>query len=131
MKDLIFLAGALHFGVLIASALVPQVLDWRADLARVSTLTRRVVWVHGAYIVLVIVAIGSVSLLQADALASHSPLARSVCGFVALFWGGRLLLQYGVLDPTGHLRTRLLRAGYHGLTLVFAFFAFVFGWAAL
>ena len=131
MREFIFLAGALHFGVLIASALVPQVLDWRADLARVSTLTRRVVWVHGAYVVLVIVAIGSVSLLQADALASNSPLARSVCAFVALFWGGRLMLQYGVLDAKDHLRTRLLRAGYHGLTLVFLYFTIVFGWAAL
>ena len=50
---------------------------------------------------------------------------------IALFWGGRLMLQYGVLDATGHLRTTLLRIGYHSLTLVFAYFTIVFGWAAL
>ena len=31
---LIRIAGVLHFGILIASALVPQVLDWRADLKK-------------------------------------------------------------------------------------------------
>ena len=131
MQDLIFVAGLLHFGILIASALVPQALDWRRELARLSPLSRRLVWVHGGYVVLMIVGLGAVATTQAGPLAAQTPLARAVCGFIALFWGIRLLLQYGVLDAKPHLGNRLLRAGYHALTLSFAFLTGVFAWAAL
>ncbi len=131
MTDLIFIAGFLHFGVLIASALVPQVLDWRRDLAQLSPLTRRLVWVHGAYVVFMIGAFGVLALLHADALASGTPLARSMCALIALFWGVRLALQYGVLDALPYVEGRALRAGYHGLTVVFAYFTVTFAKAAL
>ena len=52
---LILFGGMIHFGILLASALVPQVLNWRAELALLGRLTRQLVWVHGAFIVLVIV----------------------------------------------------------------------------
>src|SRR5436190_3935424 len=34
LKTLLLIAGSLHFGILIASALVPQVLDWRNELRK-------------------------------------------------------------------------------------------------
>ena len=93
MTDLIFVAGLLHFGVLIASALVPQVLDWRRDLAAVAPLTRRLVWVYGGYIVGNIVFFGVLASSLPSVLASGTPLARAVCAFIALFWTVRLTLQ--------------------------------------
>jgi hypothetical protein len=131
VTTLLFAAGLLHFGVLVASALVPQALDWRRDLARVAPLTRRLVWVYGGYIVGNIVFFGLLGTLLPAQLASGTPLARAVCGFVAAFWTVRLALQYRVLYSREHVRGPLLRGGYHGLTLVFAFFALVFGRAAL
>ena len=131
MSDWIFLAGLLHFGVLVASALVPQVLDWRHDLARIAPLTRRLVWVYGAYVVGNIVFFGLLASLMPGALAGGTPLARAVSGFIAIFWTVRLCLQYGVLHSPALLRKRVLRYGYHGLTALFAYFALVFGAAAL
>ena len=131
MTVLILLAGLLHFGVLLASALVPQVLDWRTELARVAPLTRRLVWVHGGYIVGCIVFFGLLATLQPAALAAGTPLARAVCAFIGLFWSVRLLLQYRVLYAREALAGPFLAAGYHGLTLVFLFFAVVFWRAAL
>ena len=131
MTDLIFVAGLLHFGVLIASALVPQALDWRRDLAAVAPLTRRLVWVYGGYIVGNIVFFGVLALSLPAVLASGTPLARAICGFIALFWTVRLTLQYRVLYARELVRGLVLTAGYHGLTLIFAFFAVVFGSAAL
>lgn len=131
MSDWVFFAGLLHFGVLVASALVPRVLDWRGDLARVAPLTRRLVWVYGAYIVGNIVFFGLVASLMPGTLSDKTPLARALSGYIALFWTARLCLQYGVLHSPELLRRGALRAGYHGLTVVFLYFAVVFGAAAL
>ena len=131
LETLLRVGGLLHFGILLASAMVPQVLDWRAELSRVSPFTRRLVWVHGAFIVLTIVGFGVLSLAHAESLASGAPLARSCCVFVALFWSARLGVQAFVFDAGPVLTTALLKFGYHGLTAVFAYFAIIYGWAAL
>lgn len=131
MTRWLFVAGCLHFGILIASALVPGVLDWRNDLVKVAPLTRRMIWVHGIYVALTIAAFGAITVGNAQELSSGTPLARSLCAFIASFWGIRLLLQYRVLDATGHLDRWSLRIGYHGLTVVFLFLTAVYLWAAL
>jgi hypothetical protein len=58
LELLIFIGGILHFGILLASAAVPQVLDWKGSLAKLDGLTRQLVWVHGIFIVLVIIGFG-------------------------------------------------------------------------
>ena len=58
---LIFIGGILHFDILIASALVPQVLDWKAALDKLEPLFRQLVWVYGLFIVLVITDFGLIS----------------------------------------------------------------------
>lgn len=130
MRDWIFVAGITQLGILIASALVPGVLDWRRDLQHVATLTRRMIWVHGAYVAFAIAAFGAIAIAHADELASGQPLARSVCAFLAVFWGVRLLLQYRVLDASDHLDHVMLRLGYHGLTAAFLYLTSVFACAA-
>jgi hypothetical protein len=131
LETLLTIAGALHFAVLIASALVPSVLDWRSELAKVSRMTRHVVWVHGVFIVVVIVGFGALTLLNASDLCAGSPLARSVCAFIALFWGARLILQFALFDPAPYSHRFVLRMGNHGLTVLFAYFTVVYGWGAL
>ena len=70
--------GAIQLGILMASALVPGKLQWRADLAKLPPLSRHLIWVHGGYIVLVIAAMGLSSLCLAAELAEGGALARSV-----------------------------------------------------
>jgi hypothetical protein len=130
LQLLILLGGVLHFGILAASALVPKVLNWRASLAGLDRLSRQLIWVHGVFIVLVIVGLGLVSVFYAGDLAGGSPLARGVCVFIAVFWGMRLFVQFFVFDAKPFLTTRLLRTGYHGLTCVFAYQVCVFSVAA-
>lgn len=131
LAQLILIGGILHFGILLASALVPQVLDWKAALAKLDRLSRQLVWVHGAFIVLVIIGFGVLSVLLPGELASGMPLARAVCGFIALFWSARLAVQFFVFDAKPYLRGRLLWLGYHGLSVVFAYHAVVYAAAAL
>ena len=125
------ICGVLHLGILIASALVPSTLDWRHELAKLRPLSRQLIWVHGVFIVLVIVAFAAISLLLPNDLASGTPLARAVCGFVAVFWLARLVVQFFVFDAKPMLTNPLLQVGYHGLTVVFAVLVIAYGWAAL
>ena len=131
MPLLILIGGVLHFGILLASALTPRVLDWRHELTKLEPLTRQLVWVHGAFIVLVIVCFGVISIALPVELAAGTWLARAVCGFIALFWLTRLAVQFFVFDANGHLKNIWLRMGYHGLTFVFGYHAVVYSVAAL
>ncbi len=127
----IWIGGALHFGILLASALVPKVLDWQATLRKLDGLSRQLVWVHGAFIVLVIVGFGLLSILLPAELAAGTLLARGLCLFISLFWTARLVVQFFVFDAKPYLKSLWLRAGYHGLTVVFLYHAAIYGWAAL
>jgi hypothetical protein len=127
--DLIFVAGIGHLCVLAASALVPFRMNWRTELASLSRLHRQMYWVYGGYVVLSIVAFALLSLLNSTELASGTPLARGVCLYIAVFWGIRLVLQ-GIFDVKPHLTTWWLKLGYLMLSLLFAGFAAIYGWAA-
>jgi hypothetical protein len=124
-------AGVLHFGILIASALTPRVLNWRGTLAPLPALVRQLFWVYGAFIVLVIVSFGTLTLTFATELAEGAPLARGVCVFIAVFWLARLGVQWLVFDASPYLTAWWLRWGYHGLTVVFLFLASVYALSAL
>ena len=68
LSTLIFVGGILHFGILIASAMVPSALDWKASLSRLDPLFRQLVWVHGVFIVLVIIGFGLLATHQVEGL---------------------------------------------------------------
>lgn len=129
METLLFAAGVGQLGVLIASALVPVRLKWSEELAPLPVLVRQLFWVYGGYVVMGIVVLGVTCLFNAGELAAGGRLARWVCGYGALFWGVRLSLQ-AVLDVRGHLTTWWLRAGYHGLTVMFVYLTAVYSLAA-
>ena len=131
MKTWLLIGGLLHFVILIASALTPRVLDWRTNLAALPPFLRRLFWVYGCFIVLVIISFGALTLLHADELASGAALPRTVCAMIALFWLARLGVQFFVFDARPFLTNALLRLGYHGLTLLFAALVFIYGCAAL
>ena len=131
MKSLLIIGGILHFVILIASALTPRVLDWRENLATLHPFLRRLFWVYGAFIVLVIISFGTLTLFRTDELASATPLARSVCAMIAIFWAARLAVQFFVFDARPFLTTAFRRVGYHGLTILFSALVFIYGCVAL
>jgi Ca2+/Na+ antiporter len=105
-------------------------LDWKVELGKLAPLSRQLVWVHGAFIVLVIVGFGTLSIVAPRELASGSILARGLCLFIATFWAARLLVQFFVFDARPFLRNTLLWLGYHGLTAVFLYQTVVFSVSA-
>lgn len=131
MKTWLIAGGLLHFVVLIASALTPRVLDWRTNLATLHPFLRRLFWVYGGFIVLMIVSFGALTLWHANELASGAALSRSVCAMIALFWLARLGVQFFLFDARPFLTTTFRRLGYHGLTLLFTALVVIYGSAAL
>jgi len=131
MRTWLIIGGVLHFVILIASALTPRLLDWRTNLATLHPFLRRLFWVYGCFIVLIIISFGMLTLLRTDELASTSPLARAVCAMIAIFWLARLAVQFLVFDARPFLTTAFRRAGYHGLTFLFSALVFIYGCAAL
>jgi len=124
---LLYFGGVIHFAILIASAMVPRVLDWRGNLAKLPRMLRQLFWVYGVFIVLTIIGFGTLSLVHAGALAAGDPLGRWLCGFIAIFWTLRLGVQFFVFDLRPYLTTPFLRAGHYLLTLAFIFLVTIYG----
>lgn len=124
------LAGAAHLISLTAILYAPVALRWHEELARLPRLLRQMCETYQAYTAGTIIAMGLVSLFCAHDLASGSPLARAVCGYIALFWAARLMLQRAY-DFRPHLGSLWLRLGYHALTPLFVGFVAFYGWLAL
>ena len=124
-------AGLLHFAVLLASALTPKALDWHSNLASLHPFMRRLFWVYGSFIVLVIVSFGTLTILFATRLASGDELGRALAAVIAIFWLARLGVQLFVFDARPFLTNGFYKTGYHALTLIFILFVIVFGTAAL
>ncbi|MGV3658538.1 MAG: hypothetical protein ACO1TE_00085 [Prosthecobacter sp.] len=119
LETLLTLAGLGHFGILIASFMVPRALDWKTNLASLPPFLRSLFWVYGAFIVLAIAGMGTLTLLHAGAMAVGDPVARSLAAFIAVFWSARLGVQFFIFDATEFLTSRWRRLGYHVLTLAF------------
>ena len=130
LPQLLLAAGWIQLTVLIASALVPLRLNWKTQLAGLPVIVRQLFWVYGGYIVLAIFGLGVLVAANAAELAGGSLLARSVCGYLAAFWGIRLGLQC-VLQARPYLTAWWLWAGEGVLTAIFCFLTAVYGIAAL
>lgn len=128
---LIFVGGLLHFSLLSAGAAAAKVLNWRTSLNVLDPLNRQMIWVHGAFIVLTIVAFGTVSVLLPNELTDGTLLARALCGFVAIFWTARLAVQLFFFEAKEHLTSVWRKAGYRALTAVFTYLAAVYAAAAI
>ena len=130
LSQLIFLAGLGQLSVLVAVAVVPLLLDWRNELRVLPHLHRQMYWVYGGYVAMSIVAFGILSVLNARELAAGTPLARGLCTFIAVFWGIRLMLQ-AVFATGPYLSRWWIRGGNTLLTILFAAFTLIYGWAAV
>lgn len=129
LESLVRFGGVMQLGILTASAIVPRMLEWRKQFRPLDPLLRQLVWTYGGYVVLMIASLGLLTLTQAPALLDGSLLARSITGFITVFWSIRLGLQFFVFDARPHLTNRFLVLAHHALTVVFLYLTVVFAWA--
>jgi hypothetical protein len=131
MKTLIILAGLGQLVLAAASLALPRTLHWREDTAKLRPLTREVFWTYAAYIWATNVAMGLLSVLGPGWLLDRTPLARAVAGYITLYWGARLAIQFGWFGknaPPGalyRLAEAALVALFLALTLTYGAVAFL------
>lgn len=125
------LAALSYLGLLAAGMLMPRVVGLRQHLSGLPSFVRQLFWVYYAFIGLSLVCFGLGTFLLADQLASGTPLARAVCGFLALFWSVRLVAGTFVFDLRPYLTNPWRRAGLAAANVVFTGLPVVYGWVAL
>jgi hypothetical protein len=89
---------------------------------------RKLFWVYYSLIGLCLIGFGTISVTLAP---SGSPLARGLCGFLALFWTFRLAVAVFVLDVRPFLINTPRRIGYHLLNITFIALPIIYLLAAL
>jgi|SRR5579864_8600545 len=97
-KTLLIAAGVGQLILIAASLAIPRVLRWSQDLAKLRPLTRQVFWTYACYIWATNLSFGLISTFASDWLLDTTPLAGSVCGFIATYWGTRVAIQFVYFD---------------------------------
>jgi hypothetical protein len=108
---LLWVAGALQLVIAAANLLLPRILRYRENLARMSPMVREIFLVHSGYIVLVLIAFGTMSLVFAPDLAGGSSLGRFLSAFLAVFWLLRIPVQLAY-DPAVRRKYRLFDVAF-------------------
>jgi hypothetical protein len=125
------LAALTYLGLLAAGLLMPGVVGLRQHIAALPNFIRQLFWVYYAFIGLSLICFGLGTFLLADQLAAGTPLARAVCGFLALFWSVRFFAGTFVFDLRPYLTSRWRRAGLRAANLAFTCLPIVYAWVAL
>jgi hypothetical protein len=125
-----FIYGAGILQLIVASANVFAFRKFRylEHLHNVPLVMRQVFLVQNAYIMLVQAGFALLCFFFAGELTSGRPLGRALAGFLAAFWGSRVLLQLVYYDREMRRANRLFDVLF---LLGDGYLAAVFTWAAL
>lgn len=119
----LWLAGIGHFCVLIASFQVPSRLGWKEDLAKLTPFNRKLMWVHGGFAVLTIIAFGVLTLCLHDEMLRGDRAALYLAAFIGVYWTIRIVVDFAYYEHKDWPRGRGFVVGHALLTLLFVFLA--------
>lgn len=117
----LWLAGAGHFCVLIASFQVPYRLHWKEDLLKLTPFNRKLMWVHGAFAVLTIIAFGAMTLFLHKEMLAGDRAALAIALFIGVYWAARIVVDFTYYEHGDWPSGRGFVVGHILLTLLFAF----------
>jgi len=115
----LWLAGAAHFVILIASSQVPGRLRWKQDLAQLMPFNRKLLWVQGGFTVLTITAFGILTLALHAELQRGDRAAMGLACFIAVYWTSRILVDAFYFAHQDWPKGRLFVVGHFALTSLF------------
>lgn len=121
MSLALWLAGAGHFCVLIASFQVPHRLEWKEDLAKLTPFNRKLMWVHGGFTVYTILSFGVLTLLLHDEMLRGQTAGLALAAFIGLYWLLRLVVDFIYYEHSDWPKGRAFTVGHVLLVLLFVF----------
>ena len=95
---LLVLAGIGQLVLIVGSLAIPTVLKWREQMTDWPILLRQMFWNYAAYIWLTNLSFGLLSTFRPQWLLDGSPLGGVVAGFIFVYWGVRVLVQFFYFD---------------------------------
>ena len=131
MTLLLILAGLGQLALAVGSLALPRILRWGDDTAKLRPLTRQVFWTYAAYIWVTNICFGVVSTFAPELLLDRSPLARAVTGYIAVYWGSRLLVQFFYFDRSEAPPGAIYKVGEVGLVGLFIYLTAIYGYVAV
>jgi hypothetical protein len=118
----IFICGILHIAIGIGSTIIPKVLQWNSELAKVKPLIRQMFWTYAAYIFVINICFGVVSIWGTGELLNHSFLASCITLFISLYWLIRIGIQFFYFDTTDAPKGLIFTLGEIALVGLFILF---------
>jgi hypothetical protein len=131
MRTFLMLAGLGTLGLTLGSLAVPFVLKWSIDTARMRPLTRQIFQTYAVYIWTTNLAFGLLSFFHPEWLLDGSPLGRALAGFITLYWGARLLIQFLYYDRSARPAGAQWVAAEWSIILLFIYLTGVYGHIAV
>ena len=124
---ILWLAGAGHFVILIASSQVPSRLQWKKDLAQLMPFNRKLLWVQGGFTVLTIIAFGILTLALHGELLRGDRAALGLACFIGSYWTARILVDAFYFSHEDWPQGKQFVIGHVLLTGLFAALACSYG----
>jgi hypothetical protein len=123
----IYLAGFAQIVLVLGSLAIPGILNWTRELAKVRTLIKQMFWTYAAYILIINLSFGSLSILAYNELTNGSLLAKAICGFISMYWASRVLIQFFYFDRKDFPSGMWNKLGEITLIALFLVFSTVYG----
>ncbi|HEX8024040.1 hypothetical protein [Mucilaginibacter sp.] len=127
---LLRLAGLAQIALVIGSFAIPRILNWRGELEKVQTLIKQMFWTYAAYILVINLCFGLVSVFCYRELSNSSRLATLLTAFIAVYWISRVLIQFFYFDRATFSKGLWHKLGEVVLVTLFVFLSIVYSWAA-
>jgi alginate O-acetyltransferase complex protein AlgI len=116
---ILWLAGAGHFVILLASAQVPSRLRWKQDLAQLMPFNRKLLWVQGGFTVLTIIAFGILTLALHTEMLRGDRAAMGLACFIGSYWTARIVVDASYFSHDDWPQGREFVIGHILLTALF------------
>ena len=129
LPTLVFLAGVGQIVLALASLAIPRVLGFAAETAKLRPLLRQMFWTYAGYILCTNLSFGLLSAFAPGWLLDGSPLAAAVTGFIAVYWGARVVIQFTWFDRSDAPPGAHVRLAEAGLVALFVYLVLVYGLA--
>ena len=126
---LIFVAGLAQIALALGSFPIPKILNWKPELAKVNVLIKQMFYTYAAYILVINLCFGLLSVFYGDELVDGSALARLVNGFIAFYWLSRIGVQFLYFDRNSFPSGKWNKLGEMVLVLLFTFLTALYSWA--